>query len=236
MTSFTKALAVINLLGAIVSISMFVATWFTQGMIVATAKKYALNSTQKHLEPVVKFLENPKLTGKLPDSVEARMLKELADYRDDPNKWLLEIADGTRDRAADFDFPEVKNPLARTGLAFLTDRVSQAAAHFKKSYVNLITDLRIFCGTNACAFLIAAWLCFVAKTKTMRHWLGAWSTALLLATILMNYFYVNQSWAWTIVFNRYYGWSYALMHALIAIYLFYKVEPGLRATMPLEEN
>ena len=236
MTTFTKALAAINLLGAVVSIALFIATWFSQGLIVATAKDYALKSTRKHLEPIVKFLEAPKLTGKLPDSVDEKLRGELSDYRQDPERWLLQIADGTRDRAADFEFPEIRNPLARKGLDFLTKRISQAAEHFRKSYANLITDLRIFCGTNACAFLIAAWLCFVAKTKTLRHWLGAWSAALLLATLLMIYLYIGQSWGWNIVFNSYYGWSYASMHVLIAIYLFYKAEPWLQTTMPIEED
>jgi hypothetical protein len=42
MTTFTKALAAVNFLDAVVSIALFIATWFSQGLIVATAKDYAL--------------------------------------------------------------------------------------------------------------------------------------------------------------------------------------------------
>jgi hypothetical protein len=236
MTAFNKSLAAINLLGAIVSIALLMATWFAQGLIVGKAKEYALDATRKRLEPVVRFLEHPKLAGKLPASVEERLRGELADYQQDPERWLLEVAEASGDRAADFEFPEVRNPLARKGLEFLGQRVSQASEHFRKSYANLIIDLRIFCGTNAFAFLLAAWLCFVSKTKPMRYWLGAWSASLLLATLLGVWTYLGQNWFWNITLNSYLGWAYASLHALVTLWLFYKLEPTLRRTQPAHDD
>lgn len=234
MTGFTKILAAINLVGALASIAMFAATCFAEGFILEKAKDYALDATRSRLEPVITFLENPKLPVKLPPSVEERLAKELADYREDPEKWLAEIAEGSDGRAANFEFPEVRNPIARKGLDFLDRKISGASEHFRKSYENLILDLRIFTGTNACAFLLATGLLCVARTKQMRHWLGAWSVALLVATLGCIWFYVGQDWTSNLVFNRHLGWAYASLHALTVIFLFHKMEPVLVRNQPVD--
>lgn len=236
MTCFTRALAAINLLGALVSIGLFIATFFAQGLIVETAKNHALDATRGRLEPVVRFLENPKLAIALPSAAEERLDKELAEYRSDPDAWLLRAADGTKDRAAArMDFTEVRNPLARKALDSLNRKVSEAREHFGKSYSNLIRDLRIFCGTNAAAFLVAAWLLWVARTRTTRHWLGAWSVVLLMGTVVGIGMYVNQNWWQSLLFNDYYGYSYLAVNLGVAVYLFLRAEPVLWETRPVED-
>ncbi|RYD41452.1 MAG: hypothetical protein EOP85_12675 [Verrucomicrobiaceae bacterium] len=233
MIGFTKTLAAINLLGAVVSISLFVATFFAQGFIVKTARSHALDSTRTKLEPVVRFLENPKLAVALSSKLETRLEEELAEYRRDPDAWLLRVADGTKDRAkTKLDFTEVRNPLARKALDSIERKVSGAREHFSKSYANLIRDVRIFCGTNAVAFLVAAWLLWVARTRTMRHWLGAWSVVLMACTMAGSWIYVNQNWWRTVFFNEYYGWSYLAINLGAAVYLFLRMSPTLWATRP----
>jgi hypothetical protein len=222
MTTLAKIFAGSNLLGAVVSLGLFVTTWFSEGIIIAKAREHALESTQTRLKPVIGFLENPKLTEKLPPPIEEKLRGELTDYQSDPEKWLLEIAEGSGERAADFEFPEVRNPLVKKWLAAITQRVSDAPDHFRRSFANLILDLRIFCGTNACAFSLAAWLLFVARTPQTRHWLGLWSMALLIATGTGMYFYINQDWVWSFLFNSYYRWSYPALNAFFAIYLFFR--------------
>ena len=236
MTAFTKTLACINLIGAVISIALFVTTWFAQGIIIEKARNHALDATQALLMPVVKFLENPKLVEKLPASIEEKLRGELADYESDPKKWLMRIAEGTGDRAVAFEFPEIKNPLARKGLNLFTQRISGAREHFQRSYENLILDLRIFCGTNACAFVLAAWLLFVARTPQMRHWLGAWSVMLLVSTAIGIYCYITQSWLWSFLSNDYIGWSYPALNVFVAVYLFCYVEPLLQARSPADEE
>lgn len=225
MTTFTKTLACLNLLGAGISITLFIATWFAQGIIVEKARDHALESTRNRLEPVVKFLENSKLTQKFPASIEERLQSELMDYQSDPRKWLLEVATGTGERATAFKFPEIKNPLAGTVLGALTQKVSNASEHFRRSLDNLILDLRIFCGTNACAFLLAGWLLYIARTPKMRSCLGVWSVALLISTGFGTYCYINQSWVWSLLRNDYFGWSYPALNAFIALYLILHLSP-----------
>ncbi len=233
MNGFTKTLAAINVLGAVVSIGLFVATFFAQGFIVETAKNHALDATRGKLEPVVRFLEKPALAIALPSALEKRLENELTEYRQDPDGWLLRVADGSKDHAKTrLDFSGVRNPLARKALDSIDRKVSGAREHFSRSYANLIRDVRIFCGTNAAAFLAAAWLLWVARTKTTRHWLGAWSVVLMIGTTTGVWMYVNQDWWRSVLFNDYYGWSYLAINLGVAVYLFLRTERVLWEKRP----
>jgi len=231
MTAATKVLAVLNLLGAGIVISLLVATFFAQGIIVRQARQFALEKTRTFLEPVIpkaeKLLKNPLVAKALPASVEAKVESEIADYRESPEKWLLEIAEGTRNRAGDFEFPEIKNPLARKALDFLTAQIAGARDHFKRSFANLITDLRIFATIHVVIFLVAAGLCFMAKTPKLRFWLCVWSCLLLVTSVISASLYLGQSWFWTILANRYQGWAYAGTHLLITGYFAVRILPEI---------
>ncbi|RYD36148.1 MAG: hypothetical protein EOP85_18475 [Verrucomicrobiaceae bacterium] len=168
----------------------------------------------------------------LPPKVKQKLDDELIAYEASPETWLLETAEGNRKRAAAFEFPEVRNPLARKALDSINRKVSGAREHFRRSYTNLIRDVRIFCGTNAVALLAAAWLLRVARTKTMRHWLGAWSVMLMVATGAGVLLYVNQDWWSSFIFSDYYGWSYLAINLGVAVYLFLRAQPTLWATRP----
>ncbi|RYD19444.1 MAG: hypothetical protein EOP88_18940 [Verrucomicrobiaceae bacterium] len=234
MTGLTKSLALLNLFGAVVSVGLFVATFFTQGLIVGKARDMALQATVPKLEPVVKSLRSPIVAGKLPPKVQQKLDEELKAYEASPEEWLLEIVENSGERSADFEFPEVRNPLLRKGLDLISRKIAGAGAHFQRSFDNLMLDLRIFTGTNVCAFLLAAGLLWIPRTRTMRHWLGGWTAALMIATVVNILIYVGQDWVWNIMFNRHTGWGYASLHALTVIYLFYKMESALKESAPKE--
>jgi hypothetical protein len=168
----------------------------------------------------------PLVSRKLPEKVKAKLSREIETYRNSPEDWLLSKAAATREQAAEYEFPEVTNPIARKSIDILTKRLAGASAHFKRSLDGLITELRIFSLTNLIVFTIAAGLCFAAKTAHWRFWLSAWSAVMLLATVISISLYADQSWVWNILTNRYQGWAYAATHALITLYL------GLRS-LPL---
>jgi hypothetical protein len=108
VTASTRLPAVLNLLGAVISLALLASTWFAQGIIVREARQFALSKTRTYLEPAIPKAE--------------KISREIAAYRESPNEWLLEIAEGASDRARDFEFPEVRNPLARTALDFIYAR------------------------------------------------------------------------------------------------------------------
>lgn len=231
MTTATKILAALNLLGAALSIALLAATFFAQGLIIREAREFALDKTRAYLEPAIpqaeKLLKNPLVTKALPKSVEEKIGNEIADYRESPERWLLELAEGTRNRAGEFDFPEIKNPLARKALDSLTGRVAGAREHFKSSFANLIVDLRIFATIHLVVFLVAAGLCLLAKTPKLRFWLCVWSSLLLVTTLMSAGVYLGQSWLWVILANRYQGWSYAGTHLVITGYFVCRCLPEI---------
>lgn len=223
MGNGSKLLVTLNLLGAVASLLLLLSTWFTKGIIIRHAQDIALEKTRSYLAPVIpaaeKLLKQPLLTKAIPPALTGKIEKEIANYQESPDAWLLGIAAGTRARAKEFDFPEVKNPLARKSLDFLTHRLTGARKHFKKSFDNLMRDLRIFSGTNLTVFLIAAGLCFTARTPQSRRWLAVWSALLLTTTILSIFLYAGQGWAWNILTNRYPGWAYPVAHLLFTVCL-----------------
>lgn len=231
MTTATKILAALNLLGALISIALLAATFFAQGLIIREAREFALDKTRAYLEPAIpkaeKILGNPLVAKTLPKSVREKVEGEIAEYRESPERWLLELAEGTRNRAGEFDFPEIKNPLARKAMDSLARRVAGAREHFKSSFANLIVDLRIFATIHLLVFGSAAGLCFLARTPQLRFWLGVWSCVLLLTTVTAAGVYLGQNWLWVILANRYQGWAYGGTHLAITAYFAYWTLPEL---------
>jgi hypothetical protein len=232
VSPFAKILFAINGLGATASLAFLLFTWHAESIIVEKARMIALEQTRAYLEPVIprieKLLAQPLVSRTLPPPVRAKLEWEISDYHESPDRWLTALATANRDRAAEFRFPEVKNPFARATLDFLVARLSGARAHFESSFGNLIRNLRIFATTNLFAFLIAAGLCLVAKAPRWRFWLTVWSGLLLVATLLSMLLYQDQNWIWNILLNRYHGWGYLAFHLLVTLRLAYEILPEIR--------
>jgi len=226
MTVFTKVLALLNLTGAILALALLASTWFAKSAILGIAREKALESARPHTEAVAGAVEklsaNPKVMALLPKPTREKLEAELATYQADPDAWLMGIASKARERAQAIDLPEVRNPLAKAGVDYLQKKAGQAKGHFQKSMANLVLDLRIFSGTNAVACLIAAALCFLARSPEGRRWASAWSCVLLLGTIFSVVIYVNQPWSWVMLRNDYFGWSYLGLHAGVTLYVTFK--------------
>ncbi len=223
MTPFTKVLAVLNLGGAVLTLALLASTWFAKSTILGIARDKALESARPHTEAVATAMEklaaNPKVMVLVPKAAREKLEKELAAYQTDPDAWLMEAASKARERAQAIDLPEVKNPLAKAGVDYVQKKAGQAKRHYQKSMANLVLDLRIFSGTNAVACLIAAAVCFLARSPEGRRWATAWSCVLLLGTIFSVVIYVNQPWSWVILKNDYFGWSYLGVHAGATLYI-----------------
>jgi hypothetical protein len=232
VSALAKTLTALNGLGAIASLALLVFTWNAESIIVEKATQVALEKSRSYLEPVIprmeQLLDQPMVSRALPPAVRVKLESEISAYRASPHAWLTALASASHDRAAEFQFPEVKNPVARASLDFLVARLSGARAHFENSFANLIRDLRIFAFTNLVAFLVAASLCFLAKTPRWRFWLTVWSGLLLASTLLSMFLYQEQSWVWNILMNRYDGWWYLGSHLLITLYLASKILPEIR--------
>lgn len=86
--------------------------------------------------------------------------------------------------------------------------------HYLEIVGQLRTDLRIFLGCNALLFLLMLFVSWAKPAATAHLLLPA--ALLLLATLVASSIYVfGQNWFYTILYNDYMGWTYALYTGLI---------------------
>lgn len=219
---FRKILITLHLAGAALSIALLVSTFVAKGFITSKARQVAVDKSRILSDPLAAKLEEtldrPVLGKAIPAPVRKRLEGEMAAYRTSPDAWLLRLAEGGADRAKDFEFPEIENPLARKAVDAIAKGVSGLKGHLEESYRDLIGDIRLFAATNIIAFLMAASVAFLSRTPPFRHWYIAYSLVLLIATALSISIYIDQNWAWNLILNRYMGWSYPTLLGILTLY------------------
>lgn len=233
-------LIALHLAGAAISLALFASTFFAKGIITYRAQQIALEKSRVASDPFAaklqETLDQPVLGKLIPASARERLATELAAYRNSPDAWLLSLAEGGADRAKDFDFPEIENVMARKAVDALANRVSGIKDHLAESYRGLIFDLRLFASTNVVAFLVAAWLSWVARTPRSRHWLLAFSGVMLVIFAMSITAYLDQNWAWAILSGYYMGWSYPVMLGIATVYGILRISPELALDQPAKDS
>jgi len=237
---FGKTLVTLHVVGAILSIVLLVSTFLAKGVITSKAKQHAVEKSRGYADSLAgklqDTLDGPVTGGLVRGKVRERLEAELSGYQASPDAWLTRLAEGGADRAKDFDFPEVQQPLARKALDALAKQVANLKGHLEGSYQDLILDLRIFAGTNLAAFLFATWLSTKSRTPRSRFWLLAFSSILLVAAGFSTLVYVDQNWTWSILTRSYFGWGYPALLGIVASYLLFKVAPSLSDSQPVPEK
>ena len=231
-----KILIALHLLGAALSIALLVSTYSAKSLIVSTAKDMAVEKSKGYADPIAEklreTLDRPVIGKLIPDNVRGRLEKELNDYETSAEDWLKRLAAGGVNRAKEFDFPEIQNPLARKAVDALNGKVSEVRSRLDATYDGLIRDLRLFAITNLVAFLLAAVLCLLARTPRSRHWLLAYSFMMLGTAVVSIAFYVGQNWIWNILRNDYLGWQYPVVVGVVALYGVVSISADLFLTRP----
>lgn len=225
MSALSKFLVAVNLTGAAISLFFFAATFFAKGVLVSKAREFAFSQTRHHLQPVAdeaeRVLTNPILSKALPRKAKLAIERELADYRMDPDKWLLKMANDAGGHSSEFDLAEIKNPVARKGFEMISRKFSDAREKFRLTFDHLLADLRIFWGTNFCALLLAAAFAKRLGNDESRKVMCIYSVALLAGTAFSSlaYFGNKVEWLWRILADRYIGWSYTGILIAVSAYL-----------------
>jgi hypothetical protein len=235
-----KILIALHLAGAAISVVLFVSTFVAKGVITSKAQQFALDKSRVASDPLATklqdTLDHPVIGKLIPDTARERITTELATYQSSPDAWLLSLAEGGADRAKDFDFPEIENAIARKAVDVLADSVSGIKDHMHESYRGLIFDLRLFTSTNVVAFLVAAWLSWIARTPRSRHWLLTFSGLMLIIFAMSINAYRDQNWAWSILTGSYMGWSYPVMLGFAIVYGIVRISPELAQTQPAKDS
>jgi len=235
-----QILIAIHLAGAALSVALVVSTFLAKGIITSRAQDFALEKTRVVSDPFAAQVENTlnhRVIGKLiPDSARERLATEVATYRTSPDAWLLRLSEGGADRARDFEFPDIENVLARKAVDALAKGVSGIKDHLDESYRGLIFDLRLFASTNVVAFVVAAWLSWIASTPRSRHWLLAYSSLMFFVFAASITAYLDQNWTWSLLTGSYMGWGYPATLGLTTFYGILRISPDLAQTEPAEDS
>lgn len=234
-----KILLALHLAGAALSITLLVSTFLAKGIITAKARQVAIDKSRSLSDPladkVQETLDRPMLGKLIRGEARERLESELADYRTAPEDWLIQLAEGGAGRAKAFDFPEIESPLARKAVDVLTKGVSDLKDHLEENYRDLIGDIRLFASTNIVAFGFAAWLSWIARTPSSRHWLLAFSGMMLVVFAISTSSYLDQNWTWTILTGNYMGWGYPVLLGLLSLCTIVKISPDLVLSDPGEK-
>lgn len=226
----------LHLAGATVSLALLASTFVSKGIITAKAHSIAIEKSRLVSDPLVAkladALEHPVYGKTIPSTAREKLEREMADYNLSPDTWLRRLAEGGPDRAKDFSFPEIKNPLARKTVDAISKGVSALKDHLEESYRDLIGDIRLFAATNIAAFGIAAWLSWIARTPRSRHWLIPFSGLMLWILAISIHAYLGQNWTWSILTGSYMGWTYPAVLGFTTIYGIYRITPDLAKSDP----
>jgi hypothetical protein len=226
-----RLLIFFNLAGAALSVALLLSTFFAKGIITSKARQIAIDKSRQYADPLVGKLEetlNRPVVGRLIGGKPREALeREMQEYRNSPDEWLEELAEEGAAKAKQYDFPEVTQPLARKALDALKRELGELKDHMQASYRNLISDLRLFANTNLIAFLVIAWLCWIARTPSAIHWLVGYSILMSLALVISILFYVQQNWVWSIFSNDYMGWNYPTGLGIATAYLVIRFTPEI---------
>jgi hypothetical protein len=219
---FRKVLIALHLAGAALSIALLVSTYSAKSIITSKAKEMAVEKSRGYADPIAQklreTLDRPVIGKLIRGNVRERLEAELHAYESSAEDWLKRLALGGINRAKEFDFPEVQQPLARKALDALKAKVAEVKTRLDATYQGLLADLRLFAITNLVAFVVAAVLCLLARTPRSRHWLLTYSFVMLGTAVVSIAFYVGQNWFWNFLRNDYLGWQYPVVIGTISLF------------------
>ncbi|WP_308365352.1 MULTISPECIES: hypothetical protein [unclassified Microbulbifer] len=113
---------------------------------------------------------------------------------------------------------ETNNPLEAALFEKIFSWKQGLKSYFNKTFSGLITDIRIFLGTNFIALLIAAFVCF--KATSLGNRAMALSAIITIATALSAFSYINANWLLNVLLNSYAGYGYAGGIAILTGWLY----------------
>jgi hypothetical protein len=196
-------------------------TFFAKGYITGLAQDFVADRIQRFAEPTVEAAElalrAPGIKQVLDDEAIETTRQEIADYRRDPRGYIARLVTGERMPALAVA-PGPDAPLKERVLRWKI-RIRE---HFESTLGRLVGDLRIFCGSNLAAALIAAWCALSARDRQVNWLLGV--AGLLLASVAYGaYMYVDGFTYFRILFSTYLGWWYPVVLGItfLGLYLEY---------------
>lgn len=200
-------------------------TFFAREHLRGLALEYVTAKTERFAEPAVRLaeqtIESKAVQTLLGDERLARVHGDIADYRRNPHSYIAALT-GKRLTASD---GETMNPMAEKALGWK----QRAVAYFGETLQALITDLRIFAGSNLAASLAALAMAFSAGEARLKR-LAWFSLAILVAVAYCSYMYVDSMSFFRILARTHMGWWYPVTLAAVAVALYFDLRRNCGAT------
>jgi hypothetical protein len=229
-----RSVLVVSLVTAAFFAVSFGLTFVSGSYVIGHARDYVIVRTERYATPVVdtaeRALRTPGARRLIDDEYERRADEEIAEYHRDPRAYISRlVATLPTATSRPATMTTTTAPTRRGKAREVIERLkADVHDHFARTFRRLMTDLRIFTGTNVVAALIAAALAKRWGRDTSadgeahvdnqedggRMERLAWVAALLLGSVAFSsYQYVNHLSYFTILLNSYVGWWYPVLLA-----------------------
>ena len=198
---------------------MFCVTFAARDQVEDKARDFVVEKTVHYSEKVVSLAESAldvPLTKKwLSDEQHAVIQAEIQDYHADPLAFVRRPL--FERKPSQSESPKHVSGFKKKVLGWK----EALRSHYNETLNALITDMRIFSGSNVVAGLLGFILAFRGKDRETSH-LVISASLLLVAVAIGVYYYVDGMSFFKILFRNYLGWWYPVMVVLIFLYLFSK--------------
>ena len=193
----------------------FAYTFVAKDHIKKLAIDYAAQETISYANPLVEAAEaqfsKTTVQALLPKKQKALIQNELDAYRKDPRTYITDLAKKA-------DAPALPESKFFSKIGSLKNRVQD---RLDKNISELLTDLRIFAGSNVVAGFIALMMSFYSpkKVSTLLVWL---SFLMFLGVCFTSYLYIDNFSFFDILHGNYLGWLYPSLLAYFILRLFWE--------------
>lgn len=210
-----KITVALNALTAVLFLAFFAYTVFAHSHLSSLARDFVTEKTLHYSGPVIDTVEialDVPLVAKLVSKVDIELVRgEIERYRDDPAAY---IADLTGRKLA---IPPQQK------LGAIAKKTIEAKEQIRKFYNDtltaLITDLRIFSGTNTAAAVLAIVLTLKSRPPVAKP-LVAFSFLLFVAVVFCSYLYIDDLSFFRILTSTHIGWWYPAFVVIVAAWLY----------------
>lgn len=193
----------------------FAYTFFAKDHLKSLARDYAISRTVSYADPLVKSAEekfqNPAIQTLTPGKQKKLIQSEFESYRKDPANYLLKLAEKSS-----------SSPSNSKLLGKFVPFKEKILTHFDKKLKSLLTDLRIFAGSNIIAGSIA--LLFALRSPPRVRALLPWLSFLMfLAVCFASYIYIDGFNFFAILDGSHMGWTYPCILVYFIARLFWEL-------------
>lgn len=218
-----KLTLALNTLSAVLFLAFFTYTFVARTHLESIARNFVTEKTLDYSAPIIDTVEKAldvPLVAKLVSKNDIKLARtEIDAYRKAPTTYV-----------ADLTGKQIPKPQGKLG-AFAqkaADAKNAIRQFYNDTLTALISDLRIFSGTNIVAACVALFLA-TKSPPSIRQTLIVFSLLLFVAVVFCSYLYINDLSFFRILTSTHMGWWYPAIVSVVAVWLYKDVGGSVEA-------